>query len=420
MIEHMFPLQDETAIVGLRAQLAAAVSALDLDCCLPSAAERLVNEGEQIERLGQVIKTLAAARVVEAGAWNRDGAHSPADWLASKTGTSKGDAADTLTTGQQLKDLPATQDAMRKGKLSRRQAQAVADAAAADPSAEGRLLDRAERGSLGELQNEARRTKAAADLDPEGTRKRIHAARSLRHWVDPSGTGHLHATGTPDSIARIAARVSHRASKVFDRARKVGKREPLEAYAFDALDELTNQEGSGPGLPVGAEAKIIVRVDHAALVRRRVEPGETCEIVGMGPIPVSVVDEWMADAFVAAVLTEGEDVTKVVHLGRKFTARQKTALQWRDPECCVQGCTNTARLEYDHDDPWADTHTTTVTSGDRLCKLDHKRKTAGWYLAAAEVDGKRPLLSPEHPDHPFRAAIRARRQTCGADPPLAG
>lgn len=63
-----------------------------------------------------------------------------------------------------------------------------------------------------------------------------------------------------------------------------------------------------------ADAKIIVRIDHSAFVRHT-EPGETCEIAGIGPVPVSVVEEWMDDAFIAAILTEGEDVTKVVHLG---------------------------------------------------------------------------------------------------------
>ena len=256
--------------------------------------------------------------------------------------------------------------------------------------------------------------KAAADRDPEATRKRIHAKRSCRHWTDPDGVGHLHASGTPEAIARLAAKIGHRAGQIFEAARKAGTREPLEAYAFDALSELVNRDGAGTSMPAGSDAKIIVRIDHTALLRGWVADGETCEIAGIGPVPVSVVREWMADAFIAAVLTDGEDVTKVVHLGRRFTAKQKTALQWRDPECCVEGCTNTLRLEYDHDTGWAKTHTTTVDDGDRLCHLDHKRKTAGWYLAAANANGKRRLLSPDHPEHPLRVAAR---RASGTDPP---
>jgi hypothetical protein len=405
----MFEVHDEATIMGLRAQLSAAVSALDLGSCLPSAAERLVIEGDQIERLGRAIKTLAATKVAETGTWQRDGARSAEDWLANKTGTSKSDAADTLSTGHKIKDLPATADALRKGKLSSKQAKAVADAAAADPSAEDDLLDTAQNDSLGALKDKARRTKAAADNDPEATRRRIHARRSCRHWTDSDGIGHLHASGPADVIGRMAARIAHQASKTFDQARKDGRREPLDAYAFDALDQLIHQDGRGTGMPVGADAKIIVRIDHSALMRGWVADGETCEIAGIGPVAVSVVRQWMNDAFIAAILTKGEEITRVVHLGRRFTAKQKTALQWRDPECCVKGCTNTLRLEYDHDTGWANTHTSEVDDADRLCPGDHKKKTAGWHLADPDPNGKRPLLPPNHPDHPFQIAARRAR-----------
>ena len=71
-------------------------------------------------------------------------------------------------------------------------------------------------------------------------------------------------------------------------------------------------------------------------------------------MPVATVREWMDDAFVAAVLTKGEDVQKVVHLGRRFTANQRTALQWQDPICARKGCANRLGLEYDHFEDWAD------------------------------------------------------------------
>ena len=412
----MFDLQDEAAITSLRADLSAAVAALDVDACLPSTAARLVQEGDQIERLGRAIKTLAAARVAATGAWKEGGASSPADWLATATDSTKREAGDTIDTGTKLHQLPATRAALQQGRLSAAKARAVTDAAAADPSAEPDLLAEAERGSLGEVRNAARRVKARADHDPEGTRRRIHAARVCRTWVDADGVGHLHASGPADAIARIAAGVQHRASAVFAGARAAGRREPLEAYAFDALAQLATDAGSGTPMPVGADAKIIVRIDHGALLRGHPVDAEVCEIDGVGPVPVSVVREWMDDAFVAAVLTEGEQVTRVVHLGRRFTARQKTALQWRDRECCVEGCTNTYRLELDHDTGWAETHTTTVDDADRICHADHQRKTAGWYLEAAGPHGKRRLLPPDHPEHPFQVAARRAR---GKEPPAA-
>ncbi len=66
-----------------------------------------------------------------------------------------------------------------------------------------------------------------------------------------------------------------------------------------------------------------------------------CEIAGQGPIPVA--DAWRmidGDAFVAAVSTKGTEIDKVVHLGRKPTVLQKTALEWFSAgECSIDGCT---------------------------------------------------------------------------------
>ena len=50
------------------------------------------------------------------------------------------------------------------------------------------------------------------------------------------------------------------------------------------------------------------------------------------------------NAFLAAIVTKGTEITKVVHLGRKFTSEQRTALQWRDPICARKGCANRLRL----------------------------------------------------------------------------
>ena len=107
-------------------------------------------------------------------------------------------------------------------------------------------------------------------------------------------------------------------------------------------------------------AKVIVRVDLTALDRGHVAPGEVCEIAGQGPIPVA--DAWRmidGDAFVAAVTTKGTEIDKVVHLGRKPTVLQTTALEWFSAgECSIEGCTNPARIEIDHVADWADTKIT--------------------------------------------------------------
>ena len=146
--------------------------------------------------------------------------------------------------------------------------------------------------------------------------------------------------------------------------------------------------------------KAIVRIDWEALVRGWPVDGETCEITGVGPVPVTVVREMIAsgDVFLAAVVTKGVDVVNVVHLGRSPTAHQMTALQWMQPTCSVEGC-DRIWLQSDHRHDWADTHVTMLRWLDRLCTAHHAMKTRrGWALV--EGTGKRRFVPPEDPRHP--------------------
>ena len=105
------------------------------------------------------------------------------------------------------------------------------------------------------------------------------------------------------------------------------------------------------------------------------------------------------DPFIAAVVTQGVDVISVAHLGRNPTAYQRTALLWQQPECTRLGCNCKGYLEIDHREDWADTHRTPTDGLDPLCKHEHRLKTRyGWALV--EGKGKRPMVPPDHPDHP--------------------
>ena len=138
--------------------------------------------------------------------------------------------------------------------------------------------------------------------------------------------------------------------------------------------------------------------------------GETCEIAGIGPVPVATVREWMGDAFLAAVLTKGDDVQKVVHLGRKFRSTQRTALQWQNPICARKGCPNRLGLEYDHFEDWATTHTTRVEAAKRFCHPCHQLKSRGWHVSQPDAQRRMHL-------HPTRPQDRRRRRRCGRPGP---
>lgn len=381
------------------ARLVAVAGGLDLGAMVPADAKAVVAAADLGERVLHGLKVQAAARVAASAAWRAEGDRTAADWLARTTGTTAAEAARAVTTGERLNDLPATKAAVARGELSPQQAEAIAGAATADPAAEQRLLDTAGSQNLRGLKDACRRTRANADPDPDATARRIHRQRSYRTWTDGEGVGHIHLSGPPATIARVDNAVRRNADRIFREARTEGRREPAEAYAFDALvDRVTNS--SGPPVPAGADAKIIVRIDHSALVRGHAVGDETCEIAGIGPLPVSTVRDWMSDAFVAAVLTKGTDVTRVVHLGRRFTALQRTALEWQNPVCATPGCTNRLRLENDHVDDWAHTHTTRVQAGQRLCPTCHRRKTLGHPPSPPPPPPPSPSPTPAPPPPP--------------------
>ena len=132
----------------------------------------------------------------------------------------------------------------------------------------------------------------------------------------------------------------------------------------------------------GSDVKTVIRIDHTAYTRGHTQPGETCEIIGVGPIPVTVARAMSVDAFHAAVITRGVDIVNVAHLGRAVTAEQRTALQLRDPTCVVPGCTTSHGLEIDHTTSatgWAHTRRTTLNELARLCHHHHQQKTHHGY-----------------------------------------
>ena len=172
-----------------------------------------------------------------------------------------------------------------------------------------------------------------------------------------------------------------------------------------------------------ANIEIIVRVDDTALTRGHAEPGELCEIAGIGPVPVSVVRRWMAgDAFKAAIVTDGVDIRSIVHLGRKPIALQRTALAGTNGlQCSVEGCNATVGLEIDHLLEWAKSGHTTLDELTFLCPHHHGLKTTkGYRLGPLQPNGKRTLIPP--PDgvggsvlHTPTRPSRRRRRGSGSE-----
>src|SRR4051812_1596373 len=235
----------------------------------------------ELERLAVGGKALAARQVVATGSWRGVGAHrDAAAWLSSATGTTVGAARATLDASTKLAELPATEAALRAGELSAAQVEAVAAAAAVAPDAEAELLESARHDGVRGLRVACDRVKAAASSDAAQRYERACEVREVRHWVDAEGAGRIDVRGPVDATSKMMAALRPFERELFKAARRSGVRVRPEAVAFDALSRAL-------AAPAGSRAKVqtehVVRVDHAALVRGSVEPGEVCEIAGVGP-----------------------------------------------------------------------------------------------------------------------------------------
>jgi hypothetical protein len=126
-----------------------------------------------------------------------------------------------------------------------------------------------------------------------------------------------------------------------------------------------------------------------------------------------VADAWRmidGDAFIAALTTKGTEIDKVIHLGRKPTVLQKTALEWSSAgECSIDGGISPARIEIDHVADGADTHITALPDVASACGHHHDLKTHHGYTFGPRLpSGKRRLIPPDE------------TRSNGTEPPTAG
>lgn len=386
-------------VAAIEEALADTVARLQPDAVPTQAVVKVFEQFDRIERLATTAKTLLARKVDESLVWKRHGYACAAEYLAAKSGTSVGAARDALATSENIASLPVVEDAMRAGQLSGAQATAVTNAAAADPAQQSRLVNEAKKSSLKELRDACQATRAAADPDPVATERRIHAGRHLRTFTDPEGAWNLRARGTVADGSRIEAALRPLIDEQFEKARAEERREPREAYAFDALVTGLQSPAADDGRPRIRHLGLL-RIDLEALRRGIAAQTELCEITGIGPISVPAARELLGESILKLVITKGVDVLHVTHLGRGPSAAQRVALLWQQPLCIVEGCYRT-RVEIDHEYgvEWARTHHTRLDELGPKCADHHKLKTHhGWALV--DGIGKRKLVPPDHPDHP--------------------
>ena len=376
-------------------ELRSLVAELAPERMLGPDAARVATVAAEIERLGATAKVLTARRAADTRSfWRTSQATRPAQWLAEISGTSEFVAEQQLQTAERLDDCVTTQAKLRDGTLSLAQAQQVTKGAAADPEAETKLLDVAETSGFRALREEQERTVAAA-TDMERARAKAHRERHLRTWVDGAATRGSFS-GPTDEVNRLLTALKPFERARFTEGRRANERDNHDAYRFDALLRMADcagQPGSGPKRSKTKDV-VRIRVDLSALTRGTTEPGEVCEIPGVGPVPVSVARETLSHGLLELVITDGVDVQTVVSTTRHVPEALKIAIAERDQRCKVRGCDRTDHLERHHTTRYADGGLTTYQVLGNTCPDHHHLIHDKSHEIVVDDDGAWSLRAP--------------------------
>ncbi len=229
-------------LAGLKQACSAFAARFDAALVPPGQLAQVLADAGTIEKIFANIAALSAARM--AGGAGGGSLREAVTGLAHASGTSLSEAAKALEAARQIEAQPEVARAVRCGELSRQQAGLVAGAVANKPSAAPQLLELARSASMRELAEESLRTRSSGQ-GAEARRQAVHGSRLLRCYTTTDGAFNLHARGTPEQGAMVMAALRPLADKAFEAARKEGRRERPEAYAWDALVDLASSTGGG-------------------------------------------------------------------------------------------------------------------------------------------------------------------------------
>jgi len=325
-------------------------------------------------------------RAAELFAADADGTTSTAKWLAGQSGEGVGKARRDLEMAKKLASQPELEEALRSGVVSPTQASVLLPAVEADPDASRQLINAAQEDSLNELRQQCQRVVAAKRSEEEAELRdaRLRERRYLHIGTTEDGAVSIRGELPPVEGAVVKNTLEAMKRKIFDEARRAGRRESHEAYMADALIAMCVSDGAAAPRNGGPRAEIVLHVSAEALRRGELQAGELCEIEGVGPVALSTVEYLFGDAWAKLIIEKGVDIATVTHFGRCIPAHLETALSKRDRVCAVPGCGISYGLERDHIIPVAEGGRTELNNLVKICKRHHYLKTHHfWRLIGA-------------------------------------
>jgi hypothetical protein len=224
----------------------------------------------------------------------------------------------------------------------------------------------------------------------------LHESRAVNVWTDRfDGAFRLDGRLAPDEGAWVKSALEHKTDELFAAARRAGRAEPRAAYMADALVALLRDDAPSKAPEVRVEG------DLAAFARGYCEPGERMELVGIGPIPVTIARNLLQDARITILSREGSEITRITSPKRTIPTALRRWVERAYPRCGHLGCGSGERLQIDHIVAIEDGGPTEKPNLWRLCPHHHKLKTFYRWTVAGDPD-QRHLVPPSDDHDPQR------------------
>lgn len=338
--------------------------------------------------------------------WKVDGATSMTAWLAAQLDIAHGTAAQLVSVGESLENLPNIAEAFGEGRLSWDKVRSLTRFAT--PDTEAALADQAQELSASQVHTLARRLRVP---DAEKARKN----RSLRKWWDQDRQYlNLHGRIPGAEGAVVEKALDRVASRVPQNAERQVFEDP-ELRLADALVEIAS--GALAADPDPDRANVVVHIDVETLATRdgigEIQTGPT--------ISVETARRLACDSRLQTLLDGPNGLP--VGIGRT----SRTIPTWlyhqirqRDKGCRFPGCERTRWIQAHHLVHWSEGGPTDLDNLVTLCGYHHRLVHEGGWTIEGCPDGDLVFVRPDgRPYQPRPQPLRREVRKRVVDPVLA-
>ena len=367
---------------------------IDLRSDLDALADRIATHAAHLDAATHTL--LSDLRAFDtAGGWYKHGARSCAEWLSWRVGWSLGTAREHLRVARRLGELPAIDDALRRGAISYCKVRAITRVATS--ANETTLLGDAELATGAQLERICRKYAAVLRAANEPEESYDRDRRYVRRLDLEDGMVKLEAVLHPEEAATVWAALEAVARTRREGATSTPEEGGAPTESATTASATTASSTSDAQRPTAADrrfdrAEALVSIARDVLRGDRVQAVPTELVVtvsaetlaGVGADPIAVTQDGTCisaetarrlacDCGIVPVV-EGADGTPL-SVGRKTRSIPtpiKRAMLQRDTTCRFPGCCNRVFLEGHHIEHWAHGGETSLKNIVGICSLHHR------------------------------------------------